>query len=324
MIKFLLVISYNQPKFSAVAIWSSTAITFANNSTVGTSPYGIFVDINNTVYVTNRVNDRVPIWLEGRSTPTRIVTQGLSNPVGVFVSYNSDIYIDNGLTNRRVDKWALNATQNSSVMYVKDECTGLFIDVKNNLYCSMYTIHQVMMKSLEGNSDMWIIAAGTDCSGSTDNTLYYPIGIFVDTDLNLFVADCGNDRVQKFPSKQLNAITVAGSGAPDTIALNCPSGIVFDGNGYLFIVDGNNHRIVAAGPNGYRCIIGCSMVAGSLSSQLNYPWDLKFDSYGNIFVTDKDNSRVQKFLLISNTTYRKWILFIEYSILFFVDFSLGG
>ncbi|CAF5112386.1 unnamed protein product, partial [Rotaria sp. Silwood1] len=41
----------------------------------------------------------------------------------------------------------------------------------------------------------------------------------------------------------------------------------------------------------------------STSSQLNNPSHLSFDSYGNIFVTDRDNSRVQKFILIPNTTY---------------------
>ncbi|CAF4393619.1 unnamed protein product, partial [Adineta steineri] len=32
------VISFNQPKFGAYATWDSVAITFANSSTVGTSP----------------------------------------------------------------------------------------------------------------------------------------------------------------------------------------------------------------------------------------------------------------------------------------------
>jgi sugar lactone lactonase YvrE len=257
--------------------------------------------------VADRADSRVVVWLAGNSAPTRNITYGLSSPYSVFATSNGDIYVDNGNSNNRVDQWTLNGTNSSSAMYVQNACYGLFVDINNNLYCSMYIQHQVATKSLNSNSSMWIVAAGTDCSGSTSNQLYYPRGIFVDTNLNLYVADCGNNRVQKFLSGQLNAITVAGSTAIGTITLSCPSGVILDGNGYLFIVDSYNHRIVASGPNGFRCIVGCSTVAGSSSSQLDYPSDLKFDSYGNIFVTDRDNNRIQKFILMSNTTYRKYL-----------------
>lgn len=303
--EFVLAISYNQPTFSVLSAWSGSAITFATANTVGGAPYGLFVDMNNTVYVANRASSLIQVWSDGSIIPTRNITWGLSYPYSIFATVNGDIYVDNGYTNNRVDKWPLNGTNSSSAMYVTSECYGLFVDISNNLYCSMYNVHQVATKSLNSNSSMWIVAAGIDCLGSGSNQLYYPRGIFVDTSLNLYVADCGNNRVQKFPSGQLNAITVAGSAA--TITLSCPSGVILDGNGYLFIVDSYNHRIVGSSSNGFRCIAGCSTVAGSLSSQLIYPSDLKFDSYGNIFVTDRDNSRIQKFILISNITYRKYL-----------------
>lgn len=275
---------------------------------MGASPNGLFVDINNTVYVANRANNRIQVWSHGSSVLTRTITGGVLSPFSVFATNDGDIYVDNGATDRRVDKWMFNATRNSSVMSVKDSCYGLFIDVNSNLYCSMQSFHQVLMKSLDSNLSMWTIAGGGDCSGSASNRLFNPRGIFVDTDLNLFVADCGNDRIQKFSSRQLDAITVAGTRVNGTISLNCPTGIILDGNGYLFITDSFNHRIVASGPNGFRCIVGCSTVAGSSSTALNTPSDLKFDSYGNIFVVDRNNSRIQKFILIPNTNYRKYLL----------------
>jgi DNA-binding beta-propeller fold protein YncE len=166
---------------------------------------------------------------------------------------------------------------------------------------------------------MWIVAAGTDCYGSAYNQLYYPLGIFVDTGLNLYVADCGNNRVQLYSSGQATAITVAGVTANGTITLSCPSGVILDGDGYLFIVDSYNHRIVGSGPNGFRCIVGCSTVAGSSSNQLDYPSALNFDSYGNIFVTDRDNSRIQKFILITNTSYGNYYTTVDSHLhLFFI------
>ncbi|CAF4414903.1 unnamed protein product, partial [Adineta steineri] len=129
-----------------------------------------------------------------------------------------------------------------------------------------------------------------------------PRGIFVDTNLNLYVADCGNDRVQLFLSGQVTATTVAGSTATGTISLDCPSDVALDGGGYLFIVDSNNNRIIGSGPNGFRCIIACTSTTGSASNQLSSPSTFSFDSYGNIYVTDQGNSRVQKFL-ITSTSY---------------------
>ncbi|CAF4154602.1 unnamed protein product, partial [Adineta steineri] len=295
-------ISFNQPKFGAYVTWDNVGITFANSSTAGTSPYGIFVDTNNTVYVANKANNQIQIWLSGSSIPTRNITTGVTSPYSIFATITGDIYVDNGYTNNRVDKWASYGNTSSSVMQVQGACYDLFIDVNNTLYCSLYTQNQVAIKSLNGNSSMWIVAAGTECSGSTSNTLNNPHGIFVDTNLNLYVADCGNDRVQLFLSGQVTATTVAGSTAAGTISLDCPSDVALDGGGYLFIVDSNNNRIIGSGPNGFRCIIACASTSGSTSNQLSSPSTFSFDSYGNIFITDQGNSRVQKFL-IESTSY---------------------
>ncbi|CAF1040615.1 unnamed protein product [Adineta steineri] len=297
------VISFNQPKFDAYAAWDSIGFTFATSSIVGTSPYGIFVDTNNTVYVANRANNQIRIWSSGSTTLTRNITSGVNSPYSIFATINGDIYVDNGYTNNRVDKWASNRSISTSVMQVQDACYDLFIDVNNTLYCSLYSEHQVAIKSLNGNSSMWIVAAGIECNGSTSNALYNPRGIFVDTNLNLYVADCGNDRVQLFLSGQVTATTVAGSTATGTISLNCPSDVALDGDGYLFIVDSSNNRIIGSGPNGFRCIIACGSTRGSASNQLNNPSTFSFDSYGNIYVTDQSNNRVQKFMSIPNTTY---------------------
>ncbi|CAF4176744.1 unnamed protein product, partial [Adineta steineri] len=295
-------ISYNMPKFTAYTSWSSNGITFANTTVIGTYPYGVFVDNNNTVYVCEFSLNRVQAWPEGSSNPTRTISGSLNLPYTVFVTRNGDIYVDNGYANNRVDKWTLNATNSTVAMNVKYICAGLFVDINNNLYCSPVNYHQVNMKSLNSNSNMWIIAAGTGCAGATSNTLHDPRGIFVDTDLNLYVADFTNDRVQKFLSKQANGITIAGTGATGTISLNGPNGIVLDADGYVFIADYYNNRIVGSGPNGFRCLLGCSSIAGSTSNQLNLPTSLSFDSYGNMFVADSSNHRIQKFILINTTS----------------------
>ena len=122
-----------------------------------------------------------------------------------------------------------------------------------------------------------------------------PCGIFVNPTFDLYVADSGNNRIQMFPYGASNAITVAGNGATGTISLNQPRAIILDALDVLFIADTMNHRIVASGSSGFRCILGCGGTAGSAADQLNSPVSLSFDRDGNLFVVDQGNARLQKF-----------------------------
>ncbi len=225
----------------------------------------------------------------------------MSSPYSIFVTSTGDIYVDNEGSNFRVDKWTLDATTSVPVMYVNSSCLGLFVDTTNTLYCSMHNLSQVIKKWLNENSTTLTVVAGTNASGSEPDMLNQPYGIFVDINLDLYVADSGNDRIQLFGLGQSNAITVAGNSSSNTtIALNGPTGIVLDGDGYLFIVDSGNNRIVGSGPDGFRCLAGCDG-NGSASNQLSQPFSLSFDIDGNMFVTDTLNGRIQKFILVTNS-----------------------
>jgi hypothetical protein len=304
-------VSYNQPKFGALALWSANAITFADSSTVGHLPYGIFVNTNNTIYVAETSSSSVQVWLGGNINRTETIFGNWLYPVSLFVTYTGDIYVDNGFLIGQVDKSTLNATTSVAVMYVSHVCYGLFVDINDTLYCSIGELHQVITKSLNNNSDTLTIVAGTGCYGLTMTMLNSPRGIFVNINLALYVADCGNDRVQLFSIGQLNGNTVAGVGAPNTISLNCPTGVVLDADQYLFIVDNGNHRIVGSGPTGFRCVVGC-FGGGSAPNQLNNPQSMSFDSHGNIFVADTSNGRIQQFILISNSCSKIFLQVFKY------------
>jgi len=240
------------------------------------------------------------VWHNETSDPTRIIDGYLSE--SIFVTITGNIYVDNGSLQRRIDKLTLSATAGVLVMNVTSICAGLFIDTNNTLYCSLVLQGKVIKRCLNGSmTTPTIVAAGTDTSGSQPNQLSEPSGIFVDINFNLYVADARNNRIQLFQPGQLNAITIAGDGAPGTINLNHPIGIVLDADGYLFIVDNMNNRIVGSGPNGFRCLIGCTGSFGSSDNQLYNPRSMAFDSYGNIFITDGGNDRIQKLLLETNT-----------------------
>jgi hypothetical protein len=297
----ILVLSFNQPQFCPTVNWNPNGITFANKSIVGQSPLGIFVNTNNTIYVVNRQKSQIIMWEEGSINPTKIIDANFTYPRSLFVTFNGDIYIDDGVRKGRVKKWISTTNEFVTVMNVSSSCYGLFVDIMDNLYCSMYNHHSVVKISLTDSVMTPIIVAGTGIRGSDSNQLSGPFGIFVDVNLDLYVADCGNNRVQLFQSGQSNDITVAGSESPyPTISLICPTGIVLDAQKYLFIVDSYNHRIVGSGSNGFRCLVGCHE-EDSQSNQLTAPFTLSFDRSGNMFVTDRWNPRIHKFPLIGNS-----------------------
>ena len=299
---FILVRSFNQPKLCRNASWNPNAITFADNITLGKIPHGLFVNKKNTVFVAHRDTGNILVWLNGSATLTTTIIANLSTPSCLFVTADDQIFLDNQLpgSNAQVDRWTLNQTRLSPPMVVGAYCGGLFVDINNNLYCSQSNQHQVLRRSLNTEVSSLAIVAGTGCIGAAPNKLLSPVGIFVTIDFSLYVADFGNNRVQIFRSGELNATTVAGAGSIGNISLNGPTGVVLDADGYLFIVDQNNHRIVGSGPDGFRCLVGCSGGGGSASNQLQIPQTLSFDTSGNMFVMDRGNSRIQKFLLSTN------------------------
>lgn len=261
----------------------------------------MFIDNNNAIYIVNKQTNVISIWFEGNFLPNRTLAGGLNTSFSIFVTRSGDIYVDNGFSKNRTEKWSMTTNTSVLVMTVGNECYGIFVDTSNTLFCSIADAHQVVKKWLFDNTTTPAIIAGTGTNGSSSNRLSFPAGIFVDQYFKLYVADCFNNRIQMFRMGEANAITVAGSGAAGTITLYRPYGVIVDANGYLFISDYLNSRIIGSGPYGFRCLFGCSGASGSGSRMLNNPRHIAFDSYGNLFVVDQGNNRIQKFILASNS-----------------------
>jgi sugar lactone lactonase YvrE len=115
----------------------------------------------------------------------------------------------------------------------------------------------------------------------------------------LFVADTGNDRVQRFALDGSHGTEIV---APGQLAN--PRGIAVRGT-RLLVADDQHHRVVVYDTGGHFLkVIGSS---GSGPGQLNFPYGVAADRAGRVFVADDLNHRVVRFSSPPNYPYKaRW------------------
>jgi hypothetical protein len=293
-------VSFNQPKLCPNATWNENGTALADNNAIGSYPQAIFINTNNTIYAANYQDGRIHIWLEGSTNSTSIVAPNSTEAYTLFVTPQGDIYIDDW-SHDQVHVCRENATGCFSTLNINGGCLSVFIDTDDSLYCSVRFTNYVNKRSLNSSDTLVTTVAGTNCAGYQPHMLYQPRGIFVTINFDLYVADAGNNRIQCFQPSQLNATTVAGSNAPGTIQLRYPTAVMLDADGYLFILDSENYRVVGSNLYGFRCLIGCANAYVSSPNGASDHQSMAFDSHGNIFVTGRNTGRVQTFLLSLNS-----------------------
>jgi hypothetical protein len=132
-----------------------------------------------------------------------------------------------------------------------------------------------------------------------------PIGVSVDGEGNIIIADFSNHCVRKI-TPEGTVSTIAGSGnegfADGTGAsaqFNCPYGVAVDGGGNVIVTDLGNHRVRKITPDG-----NVSTLAGSgregfadgagAAAEFDSPYGVAVDGEGSIIIANCGNHRVCK------------------------------
>ena len=150
--------------------------------------------------------------------------------------------------------------------------------------------------------------------GQGDEEFTWPTSVAFDSNGLLYVADEHANRISVFTidpeevtkggvryvSRQGQQEPQAGKlvsqwgiGGLGEGQLNGPSGIVFDGNEDLYVVDHRSHRVQKFTKDGK--FLGAWGGFGSGEGEFNLPWGITLDHEGNVYVADWRNDRVQKF-----------------------------
>ena len=179
----------------------------------------------------------------------------------------------------------------------------------------MMMMMMMMMTIVRFRQNFITTLAGTNSVGysgdggeATSAQLNFPVGVSVDINGNLFIADQVNSRIRMVNSAGIISTYAGGTGSWGyggdgglaTIAqLNQPTGVSADINGNVYIADLVNHRIRMVNSAGIISTFAGTGEGGyngdgsATSAQLNYPYGLSADVNGNVYIADKGNHRIR-------------------------------
>jgi streptogramin lyase len=296
---FLILMSNN----NVVSTQKQYEVSIAVGSTVGYSgnlgkatsaqlntPYGIFLDGLNNIYVADsgnirirKVNNSTGIitafagsGVKGDSGDNAVAASAQFNtPTSITAYTNGNIYVVDSINNniRRIDV-------NTNIIYSFYK-NGIFLFLFL-VFFYFFILFFFQCLALNGSFD-----------------------IKFDTSGYLYAANTGENKIIRITDTGSNEVTVVGTGSTGdgssatNAKLRLPKGIAFDASGNLYIADTGNHRIRKVVGSTINTVVGSGTlgyngdnIAATLA-QLNFPISVELDSNSNIYIADSGNKRIR-------------------------------
>jgi len=247
---------------------SGTTVAGGNGPGSGASqiytPSGIYLDSSGNIYVADEHNNRVQKWASGATSGITVAGQSdgtygsdashLETPTGVYVDKTGNIYVAD-LVNDRVQKWTPGATSGTTVAGGNGPGSGgpsqlaspdgVYLDDSGNIYVGDADNNRVQKWAPGATSGITVAGQSDGTYGSDASHLSGAAGVYVDKHGNLYVADAGNNRIQKWAPGATSGTTVAGTGSIGIHAneLYFPFAVYLDRSGDMYVTDYYNNRI---------------------------------------------------------------------------------
>ena len=337
-----------------------------NNDAEFNQPQGVAVDGSGTVYVADSpaIRKLTPVgtnWIVttiagsfpnyGSADGTNSSAQ-FENPEGLCVDITGRLYVADEYAGaiRKIEpegaNWVVTTIAGLAGNFGSADGTngnaqfnypfGLALDNSNNLYVTEYVDSTVRELSPDKTGTNWsvvTIAGKAQSLGSTDGTnnatlLYNPLGVAVNGNGRVYIADTGNCTVRNLTLVGSNwvATTIAGyagfggaDGTNSTAQFLGPTDVAVDTDGSIYVADSGNdtvRRIQSSGTNWVvTTIAGLAGNPGNADGIGNearfrhgsvnlFLQGLALDANHNLFMADSGNNEIRELTQVGS----KWLV----------------
>ncbi len=257
-------------------------------------PQAIAVNANG-VYVLDTGNSRVQEfdtkgkWI--RTFGALGTAEGqLKTPRGIAVDSTGNVWVaDTG--NSRVEEFSATGTYTAKITEGLKEPQGVAVSSQKEIWIADTGNSQIVrFIPLEKGSFLRFGKYGT--RGAAPEQFNEPRGIAIGAGGSLYVADTGNNRIDKYTAtitevKFLRTFATLGTGNGQ---LKVPYGITTDSEGHVFVADTGNNRVQEFGSAG--TFFQAFGKEGTLEGKFKSPKGVAIDTAGNPWIADTANNRV--------------------------------
>ncbi|MGA9722394.1 MAG: hypothetical protein WBQ86_08070, partial [Candidatus Binatus sp.] len=270
--------------------------------------------VPNRLYVTDFGNNRIL----GYKDVATLMNGGAADLVIGQSSFSSNLCTNGGGVNAnslcQPQGVAVDASGN---LYVADTADSRVLEYNSPFAgCSSFPCVGGSANRVFGQGGSFFSGECNRGGGAGTNTLCGPMGVALDSNGNLYVADQGNNRVLEYNTPLTNTTAdkvfgqagsftsnTANNGGISANSLFGPEGVAVDVNGNLYVADSNNSRVLeyntplttdttadtVFGQFGSFASNGCQ---GASSRNLCDPRGVAVDAGGNVYISDYALDRV--------------------------------